>query len=433
MHRRRPSLSFLMATFAFGPVHGTAQATVECIPTLEGPIAVTGASPAYQARGVAPLPPGYVDREYVVACEALGAPYRTSINVRRPLAPEQPVVVIVESTHPGNTWPVLEFTYAYQVRAGLVSVAINASPRVVEERVKPSNPSRYADLAVPEVEGIEEAILAQVGAALRRDGLSGLEVGPVILGGESATGGVTRRYIAAHHEEARMSGGEPVYNGYFPGQTAVGTLPGPLPDLDVPVIELQGEREIITTFDRNPAGLGYRRPDGELYRLYEVPGMAHIDTHGDEGPNETCGIAKPNQLPLEHVWNMALRNLVEWVRDGVPAPRAERIQLEADDRTIARDAFGNALGGVRTPHVDVPVATYLTVSERQPGATGDVRCDMVGPQFDLEPAELRSLYGSAEAYRDRLNQRLDELVEGRWYLASDADEVRREAEAILPF
>ena len=421
------------AALLSAPAAGSAQAPPACVPTLEGPIPATAASPAYHPPSAPPLPEGYVDEEYVIACAALGSPYRTSLNVRRPAAPAGPAVLVVESTHPSNIWPVLDFTHSYQTRAGHVAVAVNANRSVVEARVKPSNAARYADLDVPGVEGMEEAILAQLGAALRLGRLPGIQVGAVILGGYSFTGGVTRRYIEAHHVSARLEGGGPIYQGYFPNQTAVGTLPGPIPDLDVPVLELQGEREILATFARNPEGLGYRRADGALYRLYEVPGMAHIETRGDVGPNEACGIVKPSQFPMQHVWSVALRNLVEWIRDGEPALRAPRIELEADGRTIARDARGNAMGGVRTPYLDVPLARYETVSERRAGASGGARCDMVGAQLDLAPEELRALYGSKEEYVARLGRRLDALVADRWYLDFHARELLREAEASAPF
>jgi hypothetical protein len=407
---------------------GSAAQGVECAPALVGPIASTEESRAYRPASSPPLPEGYVDEEYVITCQALGVQYRTALNVRRPTAPDGPRVVVLEPTHPSNSWPVLRFTHEYQERAGIVSVAVHATPSVVERLMKPSNPERYAGLEVPDEQGIEEAILAQVGTRVRLSGLPGVEVGALILGGYSYTGGVTRDYVERYHRTARAPDGGPVYQGYFPNQTAVGRMPGPLPDLDVPVIELQGEREIIATFERNPDGLGYRRPDGELYRLYEVPGMAHLDTRGDEDPNEACGIDTPSQFPMAHVHDVALRNLVEWVRDGVPAPRAARIELEGNGPAIARDDHGNALGGVRTSYLDVPVATYETVSERQPGTTGG-RCDMLGPQFDFAPDELRALYGSQEGYVARLRGRLEELVRDRWYLDFHAAELLREAGA----
>ena len=55
--------------------------------------------------------------------------------------------------------------------------------------------------------------------------------------------------------------------------------------------------------------------------------------------------------------------------EGVAPPRAERIELLADRDDgpcgrspeavpAARDEYGNALGGVRSPNVDLPTATY---------------------------------------------------------------------------
>ena len=95
--------------------------------------------------------------------------------------------------------------------------------------------------------------------------------GPVrhaVLGGYSNTGPVVRQYIASKHEQARLAGDAPVFDGYFPVQTAVGSAPTAIPDLDVPVIEIQGESEVIRTFQRGFDHLGYRRPDSDSYRLY---------------------------------------------------------------------------------------------------------------------------------------------------------------------
>lgn len=478
-----------------------------CVPHLEGPVPVPDSAERYRPPGAPPPPEGWVEEEYFVSCDALGDRYRTTLTVRRPTEraellppgppdlrstepgdrpaaePEAPRrgepeegVVIVEPTHPGNIWPVLSTAREYLARAGHVQVAVSTTPSVVEGLVKPTDPDRYADLEVPDIEGIADEILAQVGLRLRLEGLPPIDagtsddaddpgapddaddagassgaggagasagapadtpqsVGHLILAGYSGTAAMVRSYIAARHEEARLPDGSPIYQGYFPGQTAVGTRPGPIPDLDVPVLEVQGEREIIATIDRNPEGLAYRRPDSEHYRLWEVPGMAHLDTRGTERGWETraCRIDELSRFPLAHVWDAALHRLVVWVRTGEPPPRAERIRLEPDGRTVARDRHGNALGGVPTPYLEVPVATYHTVSEPRPDAPSSARCDMVGPQHRFDRQTLRELYGDRESFLERFDRRLDELVAEGWYLAYRADELRREARDLPEF
>jgi hypothetical protein len=50
----------------------------------------------------------------------------------------------------------------------------------------------------------------------------------------------------------------------------------------------------------------------------------------------------------------------------VAPPKAERIKIEnpgTPQARIALDQYGSAAGGVRTPYVEVPIATYYTTSK----------------------------------------------------------------------
>lgn len=71
----------------------------------------------------------------------------------------------------------------------------------------------------------------------------------------------------------------------------------------------------------------------------------------------------------------ALDNLVRWIDKGVAAPRAPRIETLDEGRTVVRDAHGKAKGGVRTPYLDVPVATYNVTSTTAPTDPQTARCD----------------------------------------------------------
>jgi hypothetical protein len=280
-----------------------------------------------------------------------------------------------------------------------------------------------------------------VGALLKSAGpFPDLRVKHVIPAGYSGSAATVRKYISSQHFQNRMAGGSPIYDGYFPQQVSVSTCATPIADLDVPVIEVQGEREMIQTFIRC-GSLGYRRPDGDLYRLYEVPGQPHLGTRekDNEGapfyntwvwvyPGDSFATTDPNiatQFPFTHICNMGLRNLIAWI-DGVVPPKADRIQLEADGKTIMRDEFGNALGGVRTSYFEVPIATYVSSSTNNP-AMPSARCDMIGYQLKFSKEQLVELYRNHGGYVSRVNRYLDKLVREGWYLKEDADELRVEA------
>jgi hypothetical protein len=125
--------------------------------------------------------------------------------------------------------------------------------------------------------------------------------------------------------------------------------------------------------------------------------------------------------------SMALRNLMDWLGSGTPPARVERIQLEPDGRTIMRDEHGNAVGGVRTTNLDVPVATYGAVSTNAPETPPGSRCDFLGFQVDFTNEKLRQLHRNHGRYVHAVSRRLRELVRDRLYLKGDAREVLDEA------
>lgn len=418
-------------------VAGAPQAIAEvvaCIPSVI-PVPITEESQPYRALTILPPATGYVEEEFFVSCTALGLTYSTLINVRRPENPQKfSGVVVAETTHPSSLWPITALTASYQTDAGHISVATVSSRSVLNGLVKPFNPSRYASLDIPAIPGIDREILAQVGALLKSNSSAGplldLHVRKVILGGYSNTGATVRDFIFNKHYQTRLPGGGPIYDGYFPQQTAVGSAPTAIPDLDVPVIEIQGESEVIRTFQRGYNQLGFRRPDSDSYRLYEVAGLMHLTSRPGDGFFPVpwiCAEPVRSAFPTRHILNMALRNLVLWL-DGVVPPKADRIQLEADGRTVVRDEFGNAVGGVRTSYLDVPIATYGAVNTAVPGVTQPgARCDFIGYQINFTEEELSELYRNHGGYVNQVDRRLNELVRKGWYLKEDADELRVEA------
>jgi hypothetical protein len=95
-------------------------------------------------------------------------------------------------------------------------------------------------------------------------------------------------------------------------------------------------------------------------------------------------------------------------------PRAPRITRdpEAPDG-IARDEHGNALGGLRTPWVDVPDARYVArISPDNPLSAGLRR---------FTDAEMQARYGSRDEYERRVRASLDEMVGDRFLLPEDVE------------
>ena len=387
---------------------------------------------------IGPLPQDYVQQEYFVSCEVDGKPYTTLIQVRRPADPQKASgIVLAEVWHWADIWTVYPKIWPYLARKHDAAVFLLANP-VALASIRKRDPARYASLSIP-FEGHRGApvpqefrILTQLGAFVKSGGIPELKVHKLIMGGMSGSAGQVRRYMIQEGQTA-LRDGKSIYDGYFPAETAISEAESPVPDLSVPVIEIQGETELLRSFQTGGHNAAYRRPDGPLYRLYEVPGMSHISTRG-EAPeyqhNWNCGVTTLSNFPQEGVYMAAFDNLVRWVVSGVPAPHAPRIATNADGSVIFRDSYGNAKGGLRTVLVDVPVATINVASGAVPeGHAGAemARCDMVGNLKALDPAELKRLYPTHADYVRKFNARLDKLVAGHWYLPQDAQDLRTEA------
>src|SRR5262249_21551648 len=149
----------------------------------------------------------------------------------------------------------------------------------------------------------------------------------------------------------------------------------------------------------------------DRYRLYEVAGAGHIDRFAYIGfpsmsdqaaagnaqgtPEWPFAAACDPAIPLMDtpimsvVFNAAFENLDRWVRRGTRPPKAPRIELKGagtPDASIVLDQHGHGMGGVRTPYIDVPSASFSTNSP------GPGTCREMGHRFDFDQTRLQELY-----------------------------------------
>src|SRR3989454_11728483 len=94
-----------------------------------------------------------------------------------------------------------------------------------------------------------------------------------------------------------------------------------------------------------------------------------------------------NSGPQHFVVSAAFAALTRWVRHGKAPKTAPRLEVAAGPPpAIMHDAHGNALGGIRTPQVDVPIATFTGQQ------SGSILCMLLGTTTPVAPATLASLY-----------------------------------------
>ncbi len=329
-----------------------------------------------------------------------------------------------------------------------------AYPSPVEEcgRVRPDSWNRPAEFFPRSEEGIRWDVISQVGALLRSDArsnpLGDFEIERVYAGMQS--GGDLPTYANAIHRNVRLSNGEPVYDGYLikesGGPRSLNACAEPLEDGDPRRVIQNAGAPVIQIIAQGSISPSVRRPDGDTpgdrFRQYEVPGASHFDEWQYRYyppvedlramgvppisaqwifPAECEPYGRINRFPQPYLFAGAFANLDRWVREGIPPPRAEFLALSDGDFVL--DEFGNALGGLRTPWLDVPTATFFP---SRAGGSTPFRCSDNGYWAPLAWPQLEAVYGSFGEYAQRFLEALDRLVEERWVTPEDGDKIRAE-------
>ncbi len=91
----------------------------------------------------------------------------------------------------------------------------------------------------------------------------------------------------------------------------------------------------------------------------------------------------------------AIKALNVWVNGGPLPPIAPRIDI-GPGPTIERDSLGNAMGGIRTPLLDVPFAAYSGLGNTSSGLVNF--CFLFGTTIPFDDSTLDSLYRNHGAY-----------------------------------
>jgi hypothetical protein len=415
------------------------------------------------------------------------APYTTRMLVRRPVSPKAfSGTVVVEILNPTGMYdfdPQWEFSGDYFMEHKDIWVGFTAKP-VAALALRVFDPKRYAAISwanpVPfektcpdpvsalrdttryTENGLVWDIASQVGALVKasdaRNPLKGFGVKRAYLTGYSQTGGFLVTYINSIRplSSAALADGTPVYDGYLIGDgdglpPALNQCAAP-PKAGDPFFVIQPRPEPVISV-RSQSLLGWnipaRRADGDSphdrYRSYEIPGAGHINQRIERlrvngADCAKAGIAFPTpkctettrygltDFPFEYFMNAAFANLDAWVRSGTLPPKTPPIdaQLLGGDSLVKKDEYDNALGGLRSPYLDVPVARYYAKSTPGDVATGSV-CGLLGYKVPFDKDVIAKLYPSHELYVSKVVQQVDELVTKKLLTPTDGEKIKKEA------
>ena len=408
---------------------------------------------------------------------AAEAPYRSRMVVYRPIDPQQfSGTVVVEWLNVSAGFasgPVWRSTHTELIRQGHAWVAVDAQETGIEGgtnlvspvplHLKAVNPARYGELLHPG-DSYSYDIFTQAAQALRSPGaidpLAGLVPEVLIAAGQSQS---------AYRLTTLVNALQPVYgpfDGYFlftrvvmnferleDGQWVITSPSGAAPlrqsdvpdnmpplrvdiraDLRVPTLMLQSETDVIDL-----RSVELRQADTDRFRLWEVAGTAHSDYYGSiaggtdtgESPEAALIVEQSNisgfincQLPINAgpmawVANAALNSLDQWIR-GQGAPTSAELLTTLDDQSgFQLDTYGNALGGLRTPHVDAPAARLSGIG--QPPA--EIFCSLYGTTTLFDAATMAALYVDRAGYVQAVSDAAANAVEAGFLLPADAERI----------
>jgi len=434
--------------------------------SITGPIAVTAASgEPFRGANEQPVPGpglpipvlvpyGYIEEEYFVSGMVDGKPYSTTLLVRKPKDPSRfSGLVAVETIHLAGAIP-LWGSQKVWLSGGHGWVAVASQKGALDEHVKKSNPGRYGALDIPDVgdsdtspmramrggpqDDVSQAIMTQVGALLKSNSengpFQGMTAKYLVMGGASQTGGTTLRYIKNSHEQARMPDGKPIYDGYLPLMAFSEKAPSAR---DAAIIHTVSEGDLMSfaAFGRPMVFLEDSDAPNDRYRHYQIAGASHVGTRGVADPLEVFGTLgnvmkegeKLSQFPQATLFLPTVYNLVDWIMKGTVPPKSRRI--ETANGEIVRDEYGNAKGGVRSPYVDLPTVRYIASA---PAADiSNMFHRLIGLEEPIPVDKLRSMYKSREAYLEKFNAQIDQMVAERWLFADNGETLKAE-EAVSP-
>lgn len=472
-------VSVITATPGAGASAQSATSTVPS-PTVEGPI--TGGSPAEPVNAAPPAilrQYHYVEKEFYVSGTATAympagtwgsdgrwsvkavstAPYKTRIVVRYPQNPARfNGVVLFEwlnETSGRDEDPDFADTYPELLREGFGYVGVSAQalglvgtpgftlpiPGYHPLPMTKDNPTRYHGLSHPGDNYSYDIFSQAAQAVLHPRGLrpfGDLHIRYAIADGESQSASYLTTYVDALAPTTHLFDGYLIHsrgNNGSPINTAAPAQPNVVlirTDLRTPVLMAETETDMF--------GLGYypaQQPDTHEIRTWEMAGTSHVDqwnlTYGIESGHvwdpkvaapsfAECGMI--NNGPERFIMRAAVAALAKWVETGSPPPSAPRFAITGGS-AIARDRYGNAVGAIRTPAVDVPISTLSGDFK----SSESVICSLFGSVSPFTTTQLKALYPTHAEYVAKVREDAAKAVRKGWLLPPDAATIVEEAQA----
>jgi hypothetical protein len=338
----------------------------------------------------------------------------------------------------------LKITHDYLFRGGYTYLSVQWAKTVTDRLGADPPPGRLRRLGYGEIERTEDRfeIIKDASRLLRYPPFLGdMEIPEplehVLAFGYSQTAGFMTLFIRGG---SNQEGGSLLYDGFAMGGN-INANATPFPTGQGKILSFFSESDAqnsLAHLDRASVGLAD-------YRHYELAGVAHLPKPVD--PQDAFGATRQNPADFSPVVKGIFANLTAWIRNGDDPPASKFIEgtvLSDGTFEVARDADGNALGGLRLPHMPsvlcddkghghhdkdhceaagAPLGVYTGLETN----TTNVLVLLGGTFEPFSPEELKERYGTQGNYVRLVRRAAKELREQDYILQEDYTKYVREA------
>jgi hypothetical protein len=393
---------------------------------------------------------GYVEEEYFISGSAVSrggnadADYTTRFILRRPAnAADFNGTVILDwvnvSAQFENAVDTLN-SQAFFIREGYAFAHVSAQAAgiccVPLLTPKLWDPVRYAPLDHPG-DDYAFSMLNQIARAIRApadiDPMGGMPVQTVLAVGQSQSAHQLFDFVSEGHIDTTVIDGLLVHSSIGRVFQVVPAVPvvhllsdfearpeAPVSERNVALWEVAGSshqdfhvgyQQVFGQALRAEASLPQRSADAWV-QMQDVAGNFGEIAH----PLHAACIVAGASFPMRYSVNAAIHYLDRWARGGPRPPRAPRYEFDANGQ-LATDRFGNALGGIRLPPVEHPIARYQSTL-----------CGLGGITIPFTRVLLAQEYGTHAEYYCAMKAATERSLAEGFLLPADADDLMRRVE-----
>ena len=195
-------------------------------------------------------------------------------------------------------------------------------------------------------------------------------------------------------------------------------------DLGVPIFVINSELEAIACVE-------VRQPDTDTFRYWEVAGTSHTSIQGravrqallDRDKLVSSKVSPQiNAIPINPVYDAVFHHTQHWLTKGALPPLAPKIEFEGTPPMPVRSEIGIAVGGIRLPQAEVPLAKNSAIP-----LSNDIFALLGGSCAPFSREQIMTLHGNKETFLSKFSSATDLAISAGALLPRNKKELLIEA------